>query len=180
MIFISFPSILTRPTMRPFRNSTLVLLAYATALLTLPAIAQNTNKAERQAEIAAPFMKTPPVIDGVIHEEEWDCAKVTGFISQNRANHIEYRDARFWIGYDDDHIYLAVQSSVHPESGAITQHQPKPGDADVVDINSDDCLELWFAPNVSQSAGNPPKADMVYQIFVNAAGAISDTSHDMK
>ncbi len=155
-----------------------ILISLALLVLCGSGFAQDTNKAEQQSEIVAPFMKTPPVIDGVIHEDEWSCAKITAFISQSRANHIEFRNAEFWIGYDDDHIYLAVQSAGHPESGLITDHNPRPGDADVPDINMDDCLEFWFAPNVS--SGSPPNAEMIYQIFVNAAGAISDISHDVK
>ena len=157
-----------------------VLISFVVALLTLysSALGEDNNKAEHQATLVVPFMNTPPTIDGVIHEEEWQCAKLNGFISQNRANQIEYRQAEFWIGYDDARIYIAVRTAGHPESGLITRQSPRPGETDVPDLIMDDCLEFWFAPNIERAAGKAPVAANVYQVLVNGAGAISDVMRD--
>ncbi|PJB65610.1 MAG: hypothetical protein CO095_13860, partial [Armatimonadetes bacterium CG_4_9_14_3_um_filter_58_7] len=124
-----------------FSPAILSLLILSVSSLTRPLRAEDTNRPEHRPEIVVPYMRTPPVIDGAIHEDEWQCTKVKGFISQQRANRLEFRDGEFRIGHDDKNIYLAVKSVVHPEVGLIATSEPTPGKIDDLS-NGDDSVEL--------------------------------------
>ncbi|PIY43438.1 MAG: hypothetical protein COZ05_11040, partial [Armatimonadetes bacterium CG_4_10_14_3_um_filter_59_10] len=159
-----------------FSPAILSLLILSVSSLTRPLRAEDTNRPEHRPEIVVPYMRTPPVIDGAIHEDEWQCTKVKGFISQQRANRLEFRDGEFRIGHDDKNIYLAVKSVVHPEVGLIATSEPTPGKIDDLS-NGDDSVELFFAPNV-RNEGKATKAGMIYQIIFNGKGALHDIAID--
>jgi len=72
--------------------------------------------AEQQGpQFAIPRMSAPPNIDGRFDEGEWDsAAAVSGLVSQlDKVAHP--RQTVFWIGYDDQNIYIACRSTVFPE-----------------------------------------------------------------
>jgi len=65
-----------------------------------------------------PRMTTPPKVDGVIDPDEWRCAvRLMGMVI---TGGLEYRDrpVSFWLGWDDEHIYLAYRVDI------LTQPMP--------------------------------------------------------
>ncbi len=159
----------------------LIWIAAVLAIL-LPTIAgaqPDPNKAQRQAHITATYLAHPPAIDGAFRDSDWDCTKLLGLVSQRNGNHLEQRPAEYWVGYDNHNLYLAIRTAVHPQRGAIAEHQPMPGDADVPDLVMDDSIELWFAPAMLPGPGGVLSTPNLYQILINSNGAISDMMHDI-
>ncbi|HOJ39298.1 MAG TPA: DUF6067 family protein, partial [bacterium] len=137
------------------------------------------NKPQRRPRFIIPYFKTPPVLDGIIHEEEWPGIKIKGLISQRRSNKLEFRDVEAWLGWDEQNLYIAVKSVYHPEAGLINIAQPMPDETDASFKGGDDTLEFFFAPDASLEENNL-RTDRVYQIIMNANQAIYDIMTDTR
>ncbi len=63
-----------------------------------------------QKTIEAGFLKTPPVMDGIISAGEWPVAdSASGFIQMEPQKGMPATEATTaYIGYDNDNIYVAV------------------------------------------------------------------------
>ena len=61
-----------------------------------------------------PHMAKPPTIDGKINPDEWrEAARVMGMVG---TFSLGYRDrpVSFWVGWDEQHLYIAARSDVLP------------------------------------------------------------------
>jgi len=116
----------------------------------------------------------PPVIDGKMEPGEWDgafqsCgAKVTHGKYTGLLSRIE---ARYWIAYDKDRIYIAEQAAL-PPWGAAGKKRRISGD-----VTNDDSLEFWINPH------RPGVAQMdrtFYQFIANAFDSTCNLSHNKR
>lgn len=150
----------------------LILLLTFMLLNMIPAMAENTNIAQVIPTTVIPLMKTPPVIDGVIADGEWQTLHISHFVSQ-QGDLLQAKPGEFWVGSDGKMLYIAVRSAVHPQLGAIAKYPPC-GNADVGDVVYDDSIELWIDNNPDGTSGQ------YYQIMVNSLGATYDASFERK
>ncbi len=129
------------------------------------------NRPTIRPQAIIPFMKRPPVIDGIISEGEWETFHVCRFTSQH-GDLLQRRSGEFWIGCDRQKLYVAVRSDIHPTAGAVLKHTDKVGSKDEGGVIYDDSTELWVHNAPEGGAGD------YYQIMVNSAGVIFDQSFD--
>lgn len=74
-------------------------------------------------QIPGRLMSHPPVIDGVVGEDEWkDAASFQGLRDAD-TNQIAPEGGTFWLGYDQKYIYFAARLiDPHPESIHATEY----------------------------------------------------------
>jgi hypothetical protein len=82
------------------------------ACLSLGAAAlPQSGPAERQTESVVPgfLMATPPKIDGVLNEAEWEgVPHYDGLVDASSGGSVPYT-VRFWLAYDSKYVYFAAQ-----------------------------------------------------------------------
>ncbi|MCM8756938.1 MAG: DUF6067 family protein [Candidatus Omnitrophica bacterium] len=156
-----------------------LMFAVAFVSLTRLVSGEDLNKPKHRPQFVIPYFQIPPVIDGLIREEEWPGIKIKGLISQQRPNRLEFRDVEAWLGWDEKNIYVAVKSVYHPEAGLIAPTQPVPDNGDASFKSWDDTLEFFFVPDMVAEEENL-RPDRVYQIILNANQAIYDIVSDQK
>ena len=90
-----------------------VSVAAAVALLSGTARAQAPAAAVtagyKTPTITAPYAYQKPVIDGVINDAEWQGAESVNAL-QTTNKQVSPRQARFWMMWDEDNIYMAMRS----------------------------------------------------------------------
>ncbi len=70
--------------------------------------------------LRAPFLKTPPVIDGSMAKGEWDdAASLSGFWYDYGQADVRFMappqtQLQVYAGYDMEHLYIAYTSPVFP------------------------------------------------------------------
>jgi hypothetical protein len=145
----------------------LLIIAIATScLITTTAWAQ-TNVQYAAPQISLPFVQTAPVIDGTIHEDEWNGAdRMERF---GRSAPLSPQQASFWVGGDSQKLYIAIRTETPPNGQILQRANPLPGDADARPFE-DDSVEIYICPNPDASAAK----QTIYQGIFNAKGAIYD------
>ncbi|MBA3707333.1 MAG: hypothetical protein H0W83_00770 [Planctomycetes bacterium] len=125
----------------------------------------------RTATLVIPYLEHPPVIDGVLGDDEWmPAASVNALTTGEKA--ISVRQCRFWFGWDEDHLYVAMRSPVRPgERLQQATRDPKRDDEKVV---YDDSCEIWFDLGTRSPGGQP----VFFQYLTNVAGARFDVMHE--
>ncbi len=134
----------------------------------------NSNNAQAQTdthytvpEIRLPLMQKAPTIDGVIQESEWqEAGRMERF---GRPHPLSPQKAGFWIGADEQNLYLAVRTETPPGGQLLQRANPLPGDTDARSFE-DDSIELYFSLNPDAVGAQ----QRIYQGIFNAKGAIYD------
>lgn len=132
-----------------------------------------------QADISFPYLKVPkiskpPVIDGKIEPGEWaEASSITGVATwcaegapgQPPTMVPEIQQVRWYLAYDADYLYLAMDSP-HPEGSVLTANIKK---------NDEGYLILWDDHTEIQLSPSGRKfPDGFYKIMVNPRGYFSD------
>jgi hypothetical protein len=103
---------------------------------------------------------SPPVIDGSVEEACWQgCPSVTRFYSEYEAG-VE-GDTEFAFACDADNLYLSAVCYDTAMVDLVSDVTERDGP-----VFGEDCVGYFFQPD--------PNSMVVYQIYVNAAGAIFD------
>ncbi len=148
--------------------TTLVTTLLAACALTGMAVAQTLSN-DKLGTFAVPRLETPPVIDGQIDPEEWRGAlAISGLAQQNPGgNLLIMRPTTFYLGWDDDNLYLACRTWIMPN------YKPRvSGRAHNTATPFDDGLEfniMSLGQNVSEAG-----SDSSYKFFINALGTQGD------
>jgi hypothetical protein len=145
-----------------------IVTASAIALMTAaPALfADHVNSA--MPEVKLPMMTKPPVIDGVIHEEEWrEAVRNVGFTESYGYRHrlVEFEGV-FWVNTDGKSLFIAIKSEV-PPSGFHSVALPD-GERDVDHLYTEQSIELLVAPHRAREDGSRK----AYHLQFNAHGAV--------
>ena len=113
--------------------------------------------------LRVPYMSQPPTIDGRMHPAEWDgAAAYTGLwqdYGHDQFLNLAYHEkqATFWIGYDDEFLYVAHRSPVFPRGSWLTSRgkyrdvlsHPRFG------VLWDDHIEFQIRPTGSDEPSGP-------------------------
>ena len=148
------------------------LVILAGLLGSVPVIAAETSAGSTASTATVARMTHPPVIDGVI-EKGWigygDLHR--GFRRHSGQCNGPAAGARL-VWFNDQYLYIAVQSEVPPGSFKDTQTRRDSG-------QQDDGIEIWFDPNRDRrESGQGDQA--FYQFTGNSSGAILDVRNDPK
>ena len=146
---------------------------HPTLCATVAALAFESFAATPPPRVALPLMKSPPKIDGQVHEPEWAGAtRIIGFVAYRKGK-VTARDGAFWVGCDGERLYIAVVTEAPPGDGLLTRAVPD-GERDIHALVRDDTIELWVHPHLGKTAGDRRR----FQIMVNARGTLYDRSYD--
>jgi len=121
------------------------------------------------AVVTAPKMSRPPVIDGIIGEEEWrEAAAISGLAQQNPGgNLLIMRPTTYYLAWDADNLYIACRTWLMPGyKPRVENREPNTASA------FDDGMEFNLKPcgrNVAEG-----RADSSYKFFITCAGSDGD------
>ena len=98
----------------------------------------------RDPELAIPYARKAPAIDGRLEPDEWrHAAAVTMFGLYNKPGKPMFREQPvFYVMWDNKHVYVAMDS-IESNTNTIVAKQSRP---DMLGIIGDDCLELMLSP----------------------------------
>ncbi len=147
------------------------LAALAAALGSAGTMAAETEYKHPVAAI--PYAATKPVIDGTVNDAEWQ-----GAFSQRAlrttGGQISSRQARFWMMWDEENLYIAMRDPLRPGERPIQQHRGRASGTDM-DIIFDDCYEIWISVGATDTLTGQP--DCSTQFLGNFAGGRYDAIH---
>ncbi len=124
-----------------------------------------------QSLATAALMKKPPKIDGEISAGEWDGAVRTSLFSGWRRMKFQPRQAKAWMGFDRNNLYIAVESELRP-GGLIAEKTFDDGR-----LVFDSAIEVWIDPN--RESRERGKGDLgYYQIIGNSIGTLKDVKYE--
>ena len=133
-------------------------LGCATMVLFVQAFAQATD-ALHHPEVTAPRVSSPPRIDGVIGDDEWQAAaRLGGFISMSKA--LVEPPSEGFISYDSERLYVAFR--VRRDFRVPLKTKAPGRDKEVW---RDDAVELWLRPHADH--GN-------FALLGNTTGTVAD------
>jgi hypothetical protein len=146
-------------------------------ILSLSSIVMAENKHSNPPYLAIPKLSTPPVIDGIINEKEWNNASlITGFTSYSVGTGSRWlppnnMQSRWWLAWDKEHLYMAIR--VPAPAGTLPKAESKvydemPGPA----ILWDDHLEIQISSH-GRKIKNSARGGF-YKIMSNARGTVMD------
>jgi len=125
--------------------------------------------ADKVGRFAVGRMTQPPTIDGTIDEQEWQRATaIAGVAQQNPGgNLLVMRPTTFYVGWDEDNLYLACRTWVMPGYKPRVKGR-KPGAASAFD----DGLEIALHPK----GANVPsgRTDSAYKFMMNCLGVLGE------
>ena len=104
-----------------------------------------------------PIMKTAPVLDGHVDEDEWKCA--VGFDGLSHQGKLEERRARAYIGATRTHIYVGIITEMPPEGELIADRKVR-----TANLVWDDSVEVWV------NATPESETYVSYQMLANSLG----------
>ena len=111
-----------------------------------------------------PYAYQKPVIDGVIDEREWAGAFSVNALQPAGRQAINGLQARFWLMWDEDNLYLAMRSPLREGERLIQAIRRRDRDYNVV---FDDAYEIFVDAHTSSPDGQP----VYFQFLSNFAGA---------
>lgn len=122
----------------------------------------------RPLAFAVPRVEKPPVIDGVIGDDEWKNAlAVTGVLSWHEGHSYNARQVVYWLTWDAEHFYIAMRSANLP--GEKLKRAVRVSYRDEGNIVFDDTLEMYFYPFSYRQ-----KIDGFYQMIINSVNRVYD------
>jgi hypothetical protein len=141
------------------------------SLLVFLSLAQWLTSQEMHVpEVRLPLMKTAPVIDGEIKDDEW--SQASRMERLGRGKELTSGDVSFWVGSDGKRLYFGMVSETPPGGQILKRAVPLPGDTNVSEAFLDDSIELILDP-----LRNDPANRRFYHIIMNAAGAMYTMKH---
>ncbi|HUU22555.1 MAG TPA: glycoside hydrolase domain-containing protein, partial [Phycisphaerae bacterium] len=111
-----------------------------------------------------PKLAAPPVIDGVINDQEW--AGAAGFnaqVSQSDAHVLYPRAVAWYVAWDDENLYVASRTPLLKNERPKRKARSRIGQT----IMMDDSVELWIDPK-GRNAG--PQVASHFQGIVTSLG----------
>ena len=134
-------------------------------LIAQPLLAPAAEKAPRP-RLTVPKLAKAPTIDGTMADGEWDrSAAVTGFMGATGSfgKVIVPKNARIYLGQDDENIYVAVWTQLAPGEKPTMRYRRR-DDKVYMDRQQ---FEIWLTP--------PTRGHVTaYQMIGNAYGAMYD------
>ncbi len=163
--------------MNPSRHIVVAVVVAWLGLLIQHGIAQAAEPTEtlsvadgfKTPLLAVPHLDNPPVIDGAINPEEWQAAASLNALKSKRGG-VSSREVRYWLAWDQDHLYLAMRSWLRKGERPKTTHRGQGGDPAVV---FDDSYEFYFDTGGTLAGGLPAFT----QYIGNFAGEKYDAAH---
>ena len=132
--------------------------------------AGNVMEGYRTPLITAPYAVSKPTIDGAIDDSEWQGAEsVNALQTTNRA--VSPRQARFWMSWDEDNLYMAMRSPLRPGERIVRNLRDTSHDVNVV---FDDSYEIWIDVGSKSPDGQP----VFFQYLANYDGGHYDLLHE--
>ena len=99
------------------------------------------NEAADRPMLPVPVTDAKPVIDGKVDDAEWQGAFSQRALRTVRGQ-ISTRQARFWMMWDEENIYVAMRSPFRKGERPVQQHRDPSADTDQI---FDDCYEIWVS-----------------------------------
>jgi hypothetical protein len=129
-------------------------------VLIFVSLAAATSFAQLVPELRGGKISTPPVIDGIVNDDEWQgAAKSQGLVDMNSGEKAP-DDGEFWIAYDAQYIYVAARlADPAPASIRAVEYRTNAG------LGSDDNFMLRLDPS--------GQLEIYNQFYMNAAGGSS-------
>jgi hypothetical protein len=143
-----------------------IFLLAGLLLAVLPGLAQSVAQGYGAPRFTVPYAATPPTIDGVVGDAEWQGAfSVAALQTTNHA--VSTRQTRFWLCWDADHLYLAMRSPLRKGERVVQGLRDQGVDINVV---FDDAYEIFIDAGTKSADGQP----CYFQFLSNYAGARFD------
>src|ERR1700733_10006233 len=97
-----------------------------------------------------PYVATPPKIDGVVNDAEWEHALSVNAL-QTTEGQVSTRQTRVWMCWDEDHLYIAMRSPLRPGERVLqaNRHVGRDNSKTVFD----DSYEIWLNANTLSPSG---------------------------
>lgn len=140
------------------------------ALTMLLASAACFADAYRYPAAVIPYAATKPVIDGVINDAEWQGAFSQRAL-QTVSRQISSRQARFWMMWDEENLYVAMRDPLRPGERLLQQYRTRNRGKDL-DVIFDDCYEIWVSVDATDPLTGQLHCDT--QFLANFSGARCD------
>jgi len=128
------------------KKSAIALLALAVSCAAV--LAAETQYKHPVAVI--PYAANKPVIDGKVDDAEWQGAFSQRAL-QTTGRTISARQARFWMMWDEENLYIAMRDPLRPGERPIQQHRSRQTGTDL-DVIFDDCYEIWVSVDATDPA----------------------------
>jgi hypothetical protein len=155
-------------TFKPFAISLAVLAALCTGIAWAQVPTVKTGY--KKPTVTAPYAYQKPVIDGVLNDVEWQAAESVNAM-QTTGKQVSPRQARFWMMWDEDTLYMAMRSPLRAGERLVQNLRDPSRDINVV---FDDSYEIF----VDVGAKSPDGQPVFYQYLANFAGARLDIMHE--
>lgn len=149
--------------------------------VSLAAIFAQSNPAAiqmQEPQLRLPLMGKAPVIDGVIHPEEWDGASqmqgFTRFYEEGgliKGGGLTPQKGEFWLGADEQNLYVAVRTETPPGGKLLARANPVDGGASINAVFADDAIEVRVIPDTDA----PATERRLYLALFNARGTVADS-----
>ena len=120
--------------------------------------------------LTIPYAAQKPVIDGAINDAEWRGALSVDALQTTDKN-LSARRTRFWLMWDEDHLYLAMRSPLRAGERPIQNLREAKADQPIV---MDDAWEMFVDAGTKSPDGQP----VFFQVLSNFAGARFDVLHE--
>ena len=114
-----------------------------------------------------PYAATAPKIDGIVDDAEWQNALSIDAL-QTTEGKLSVRPTRFWLMWDEDHLYIAMRSPLRAGERVVQAFRQTGRD-----VNSavfDDSYEIWINANTT----SPDGQRVFFQYLGNYPGARYD------
>ncbi len=155
-------------------NRSWKILAVAACVSTLPwAYSAVAGEEYRHPVAAIPYAAVKPVIDGTVGDAEWQCAFSQSAL-QTVGKQISSRQARFWVMWDEENIYVAMRDPLRPGERPVQAHRTREPGKDL-DVIFDDCYEIWVSVDATDPLTGQPHCSS--QFLGNFDGTRYDALH---
>lgn len=152
----------------------LILTAVATVAAVLGSAGVAAAEPEYRHPVAViPYAASKPVIDGKVDDAEWQGAFSQRAL-QTTGRQISSRQARFWMMWDEENIYVAMRDPLRPGERPIQAYRGRRTGKDL-DIIYDDCYEVWVSADATDPLTGQPHC--FSQFLGNFSGARYDAIH---
>ena len=135
-----------------------------------PARAQGVQQDYKAPAIVIPYAWKRPTLDGILHDEEWQGAVSLNAL-QTTTKAVSARQARFWLMWDEDNLYVAMRSPLRTGERLIQALRERGHDVNAV---FDDSYEIWLDVGTRSADGQP----VFFQYLSNFAGARWDVMQE--
>ncbi len=132
--------------------------------------AASVSEGYKVPTVTVPYAYAKPTLDGAIDDAEWQGAESTNALQTTRRE-VSPRQTRFWMMWDEDHLYVAMRSPLREGERVIQRFRDTNKDINVV---FDDSYEVWLDVGTVSPDGQP----VFFQYLANYAGGRYDVLHE--